>query len=260
MTVHSAEYEQQWHDHWKEGVNPGTKWDAGTISPVLSHLLKTDLNVQSRNVLVPGCGRGYDVFAFAEAGAARAVGLDLCPEAIAAAALERELQLTHVADASARSELVADNFVTYQHPSGESFDIGYDYTFLCALHPDMRAAWAESWARLIRPGGELITLIFPIGGNPPGAPQNPPWPVTPELYQELLLPAGFKQAYLAAIPEHLSHRARAGREWLGRWVRDGEGRTTCSSSSSSDKRTSSSTAAGPQDMEQQGSTVRPAKL
>jgi hypothetical protein len=49
--------------------------------------------------------RGYDVFAFAEAGAALAVGLDLCPAAIAAAAQERELYLAHIADGSARSVL-----------------------------------------------------------------------------------------------------------------------------------------------------------
>jgi hypothetical protein len=32
------------------------KWDAGKVSPLLSHLLKTDLDVRSRRVLVPGCG------------------------------------------------------------------------------------------------------------------------------------------------------------------------------------------------------------
>lgn len=59
-----------------------------------------------------------------------------------------------------------------------------------AIFVDMRQDWARAWADLIAPGGELVTLMFPIGGNPAGAPQNPPWSVTPELYQELLLPAG----------------------------------------------------------------------
>lgn len=54
----------------------------------------------------------------------------------------------------------------------------------------MRQDWARAWADISAPGGELVTLIFPVGGNPPGAPQNPPWAVTPELYQQLLLPAG----------------------------------------------------------------------
>lgn len=35
--------------------------------------------------------------------------------------------------------------------------------FFCALHPEMRGRWAATWARLIRPGGRLVTLVFPIG-------------------------------------------------------------------------------------------------
>lgn len=48
----------------------------------------------------------------------------------------------------------------------------YCLTHLChmlctcsALHPDMRKDWAESWARLVAPGGELLTLIFPVGSG-----------------------------------------------------------------------------------------------
>lgn len=51
----------------------------------------------------------------------------------------------------------------------------------------MRHDWAQAWSRLLAPGGELITLMFPVG---PGYVGNPPWQVSPELYQELLLPAG----------------------------------------------------------------------
>jgi len=114
--------------------------------------------------------------------------------------------------------------------------------FLCALHPSMRPAWAAAWARLLKPGGELVTLMFPLPAAPgapalaagggadaaagaepaagaapgqerDGAPgggaavaagaaggpgagggggpeQGPPWPLTRELYSELLLPSG----------------------------------------------------------------------
>ena len=75
--------------------------------------------------------------------------------------------------------------------------------FLCALHPSMRAGWAPAWARLLKPGGELITLMFPLppapgtaadtaGGGKGGETkeEGPPWPLTPQLYRELLLPNG----------------------------------------------------------------------
>ena len=57
----------------------------------------------------------------------------------------------------------------------------------------MRARWAPAWARLIRPGGELVTLMFPLPPADGGAAMpepGPPWPLTPELYRDLLLTNG----------------------------------------------------------------------
>jgi methyl halide transferase len=138
--------------------------------------------------------RGYDVTAFAASGAHRAVGLDLSPDAVAAARAALAAQDLPPLTAAA-VELEAGNFFSYSHPTGEAFDLGYDYTFLCALHPDMRRDWALTWRRLLAPGGELVTLIFPVGPSQrAGGVENPPWQVTPELYQDLLLPAGVHAA------------------------------------------------------------------
>lgn len=46
------------------------------------------------------CRRGYDVVAFAAAGAALSVGLDICPDAIAAANKQRDEQLAEHPDAA----------------------------------------------------------------------------------------------------------------------------------------------------------------
>lgn len=81
--------------------------------------------------------RGYDVFAFASAGASVAVGLDICPIAIQAAQEEQQLEIGDNPAACAVSKLVAGDF--FSHDSSTDFqgpyDVGYDYTFLCALHP-----------------------------------------------------------------------------------------------------------------------------
>ncbi len=61
--------------------------------------------------------------------------------------------------------------------------------FLCALPPAQRQAWAEAWATLVKPGGQLVTLIFPVDPEKPRD-SGPPFPVTPELYADLLEPAG----------------------------------------------------------------------
>ena len=60
---------------------------------------------------------------------------------------------------------------------------GYDYTFMCALHPDMRPDWAAAWARFLKPGGTLACLVFPVDSE---RQTGPPWPVTPEIYEDLL--------------------------------------------------------------------------
>ena len=47
------------------------------------------------------------------------------------------------------------------------FDLRAHYSFerrfMCSFVPDKRSDWADTWGRLIKPGGELITLIFPVG-------------------------------------------------------------------------------------------------
>jgi hypothetical protein len=52
---------------------------------------------------------------------------------------------------------------------------------------EMRQDWARTWARLLAPGGELLTMVYPVDAS---LGEGPPWPVTPEFYKQLLPPAG----------------------------------------------------------------------
>ena len=57
------------------------------------------------------------------------------------------------------------------------------------MHPSMRQSWATHWSRHVRPGGLLVTLVFPI--KPDEDPNvGPPFPVSPQLYTQLLGPHG----------------------------------------------------------------------
>jgi hypothetical protein len=93
--------------------------------------------------------------------------------------------------------------------------VGFDYTFLCALHPSMRADWASAWARALAPGAALVTLIFPVDEREGG----PPWAVTPQLYKDLLLPQGFALTSLEPVEENKSHPGRGGKEYMAIWER-----------------------------------------
>lgn len=55
------------------------------------------------------------------------------------------------------------------------------------MDPSMRQKWAEAWSQWLVPGGELVTLMFPV--EPEGR-EGPPWPVPLQLYDDTLSPAG----------------------------------------------------------------------
>lgn len=57
------------------------------------------------------------------------------------------------------------NFFEYAPPPGgfAGISLAFDYTFLCALEPSMRPKWGKRYGEVVRPGGLLICLAFPIG-------------------------------------------------------------------------------------------------
>lgn len=143
---------------------------------------------------MPGCGKGYDVVMLALHGY-DTYGLDVSEKAVEAA---RQYAATELRDPSAynfrdtsasnhllesatrgTATFLVGNFFeqkweAHLAPEGEQkFDFVYDYTFLCALSPDMRRDWARRMSELLAPNGVLVCLEFPLYKDPklPG----PPW-------------------------------------------------------------------------------------
>jgi SAM-dependent methyltransferase len=135
-----------WDVRFREGYTP---WDAGGVPVALREFLARDAGDMraARRVLVPGCGSGYEVQAFATAGH-DVVAIDFSPAAIEAA---RQVlgELGHV--------LVQGDFFT--HPLGE-FDLVYERAFLCALPRPHWPRWAARVAEVLRPGGRLAGFFF----------------------------------------------------------------------------------------------------
>ncbi|KAF5831893.1 S-adenosyl-L-methionine-dependent methyltransferase [Dunaliella salina] len=206
---------------WNAGLKPGEAFDARDASPMLKHLIETGkIDVRGKRVLVPGCGRGYDVVALVAAGAEAAVGLELSDRAVEEAKIyleESKQRLNLSEDAAKRASFLQGEFFSWE-PEGGPFDWGYDYTFFCAMHPTMREGQTKSWARVLKAGGELVTLIFPVSAEMDPN-QGPPWPVTPEMYQEHFGGAGFALEQMNSVPPELSHKGREGKEFLAFWRR-----------------------------------------
>jgi hypothetical protein len=153
-----------WDTRYRAGVTP---WDAGGVPPQLARWLKT---LPRASVLVPGCGAGYEVRAFAQADR-DVLGIEFSDAAIEAA--------SRALGPLAQRVRKADYFAFETAP----FDVVYERAFLCALPRRMWARWAERTAALVRPGGALAGFFF-FDDNERG----PPFGVSPERLDELLRP------------------------------------------------------------------------
>jgi hypothetical protein len=233
-TATAADLAARWDGVWRAGVAPGQKgcFDAGGAAPALLDLLSSsDINhnpfAGRRRVLVPGCGRGYELLPLAAAAATtEVVGLE--SSEAAASAAEEYLAASDAPDGvKQRVRIERGDFFAYDAKVSPRLSVGaaFDHTFLCTFPPGaLRVAWAEAYARLLEPRAELVVLLFPVDNDDENGSTKrrrlapPPWPVSPAETSALLAPF-FERVSLSPVPPNLSHPSRAGREWLGRWRR-----------------------------------------
>jgi SAM-dependent methyltransferase len=144
-------------------------WDAGRVPRQLAAFVARTFG--PRAVLVPGCGSGWDVRAFAEAGW-EVLGIDFSPEALAAA---REVLGPH-----AGRVRQADVF---EPIAGAPFDVVYERAFLCALPRRMWPDWGRRMGELVGRGGLLAGFFFFGAGD-----RGPPFPLHSQAELDTLLP------------------------------------------------------------------------
>ncbi|CAE6408123.1 unnamed protein product [Rhizoctonia solani] len=208
-----SQEEEGWDAAWQEGATP---WDSGMPQPPLQQVFETsiqsDLGIpKSGRALVPGCGRGYDAIYLASQGYS-VVGADLSATAVSEA--QKYLSSQPNAENIKVQYQVLDFF---KSPSlvEEPFDLVYDYTFFCAIPLGLREHWGRRMAEIVKPGGYLITLMYPID---PGRARDdgPPFPVDFEAYSVVL--KEFWDNLLNIVPA-TSKETHQDRERLGVWRR-----------------------------------------
>ncbi|KAI7487426.1 hypothetical protein KC357_g2562 [Hortaea werneckii] len=190
-----------------------------------------------KKALVPGCGRGYDVLLLASYGYdaygldTSALAIQGAQELAGSPDRATKYPSSNpsggtTAGPGTATFLEADFFSDYflaqthppppvphqdqdQHPTPgtpqaqqqeeepKTFDLIYDYTFLCALPPTLRPAWSKRMSQLLSPaGGILICLEFPLKKPPSSG--GPPHGLTRELYEQLLNRPGKGVEYTSA--------------------------------------------------------------
>jgi len=102
------------------------------------------------SVLIPGCGAGHEIMAFAEAGY-DVTAIDYSGAAVSKA---REKFGPGVAD-----RIIIGDFFTHEFAPA-SFDFVYERAFLCAFPPELRISYRDRVASLLKRGGDLIGYFY----------------------------------------------------------------------------------------------------
>lgn len=207
-----------WEEMWAAGIKAGERFDKSACAPALVSLIATGVlpSGEHKHALVPGCGRGYEVYELAVSGLYQSVtALDISASGLAAAKSYIESQTND------RVVLDRINFCCADFFDCQGIDGGYslifDYTFLCALPVKIRPLWARKMAELIAPEGQLVTLMYPLLKSQESG--GPPFGLSLSLYEDLLTNVGFVAVDgPAVLPDALCHEGREGGDsGIGRW-------------------------------------------
>ncbi len=193
-------------DDWSLRYSSGNiPWDMRRPDPELSRRLVLDPSLglpRVGRVLVPGCGLGHDALALAEAGW-EIVAVDFA--SAVAPGVRKRIE-------AVGGTFLHDDALTL----GErKFDVVFDHTFFCAVDPSARPQFGSMVGRVLRIGGSLVSIVFPVGREPGDS--GPPHPMEVGDVTDVLGP-GFR---LAEQSEPFRTGRRAWSHVWARWDRVG---------------------------------------
>ncbi len=195
---------QFWESRYRAGTD---RWDLGGPTPQFVALLNGPQAPSPGRLIVPGCGRGYDAILFARYDF-EVVGVDFAEFPLTAA--------RHLAqEAGVRCEFVQSDLFALPRQYHGAFDYLLEYTCYCAIAPLRRPAYADVVASLLRSGGELIGIFFPLAAHGQSL-DGPPYPISEEEIRTDFAP---KFALQVLEPPAHSAPGRGGRELFARFLR-----------------------------------------
>ena len=148
--------ETDWEGRYQTHDMP---WEKGEPSPGLVDFLAAHARLPRGTVLVPGCGTGHDVRAWAAAGFA-VTGSDIAPSAIQ---LAREK--TAAADLSA--QFILEDFLA--DAVTETYDWIFEHTLFCAIDPARRDDYVSAVLGRLKADGCYLAVnyLIPDTDGPP---------------------------------------------------------------------------------------------
>lgn len=251
-----------WEVLWQKGLTP---WDLGGPTKALISEVQAK-NLSPLTTLIPGCGTGYDLESLGRyldrqqvqlkqhaptspdgQRMCKIIGLEISDTSLKRAQENLELSLKErgplqtIEITLCRGDFFASPSTwdtVYQTPTKCKshdehltgvplhFDFIFDYTFFCALPPELRAPWGRQIAQLLSSangtshGGKLLTLMFPYTTRQKAiaaADKGPPYLVSLNCYQDVL---HAHNLYLDTPEPYISEATavgRQGQEVVGWW-------------------------------------------
>ncbi|MBX3058873.1 MAG: methyltransferase domain-containing protein [Anaerolineae bacterium] len=178
-----------WEKRYQNNQFP---WDLGGPTPVFARLAAQGQLLPGA-MMVLGAGRGHDARLFARHGFA-VTAVDFATTAITA--------MQTLADPNYPLEIVHSDFFALPVTFNGRYQYVLDYTSFCAIQPHRRGEYADLVARLLQPGGQFVTLAFPIGKRDGG----PPFTVQPDAIINLFGTRGFALQHREKPPDSVPER------------------------------------------------------
>lgn len=189
-------------DVWQQRYEQqNTGWDMGEISPPLkAYIDQLPASAKQQNILVAGAGNAYEVGYLHEQGFTNVTLVDFAPAPIQAFA-------ARYPDFPAEQLICADFFTLAANnlPISGQFDWVMEQTFFCAINPTRRDDYVQQMAKLLKPQGKLVGLLFDADFGE----DFPPFGGTPEEYRQRFAPYFDIEVM---TPCYNSHPARKGNE------------------------------------------------
>ena len=148
-----SDWEERYQDH-------DVQWDKGEPSPGLVDWLEEHGDEHGGKVIVPGCGFGHDVRAWAKSGF-DCQGVDIAPSAIKGAKSQTPDLITN-------ATFRLGNFLD-EEPF-DTFDFVFEHTFFCAIDPSRRTDYLQAVVRHLKPNGQLLAVHYFLPKDEEGPP------------------------------------------------------------------------------------------
>ncbi|HMW32161.1 MAG TPA: methyltransferase domain-containing protein [bacterium] len=143
-------------DHIYQNERP--RWDIGHATPVFAEWLAHRNQLGTGSIAVLGCGTGHDAALFSQH------GFDVTAVDFAESPLQ-SLQKNYPGIRTLQKDIFELN-----ESHNEVFDFVLEYTCFCAIDPMRRDEYVQIVHTILKPGGYLIGLFFPLDERPDGPP------------------------------------------------------------------------------------------